>query len=145
MAVVSTLSNHYKYQLMDKQIDLSADTLKIMLMNNVFAFDKDAQPTKTEIDALGQEVTGANGYTTGGATIANPVLTEDDVNDRGLFSCDDVSWTASGGDIGPTGAAIIYDDTSADKTVVGCIDYGEDYTIPTGSSFWIKDIEIETT
>ena len=30
-------------------------------------------------------------------------------------------------------------------TVVGCIDYGVDYTIPNGSSFLIKDIEIDNT
>ena len=35
-------------------------------------------------------------------------------------------------------SAIIYDDDSADDTVVGCIDFGTDYTIPDGSSLQIQ-------
>ncbi len=143
MAVVLTLSNHYKYQLMDGKIDLLADTLKIILMNNTFAFDKDADATLADVTA--DQLATANGYTQDTKILANPVLAEDDVNDKGHFSCDDPSWTASGGDIGPTGAAIVYDDTTTDDTVIGCIDYGVDYTIPDASAFVIKDIEIDIT
>jgi len=143
MAVVLTLSNHYKYQLMDGKIDLSADTLKIILMNTTFAFDKDADATLSDVTA--DQLATNYGYTQDDETLTTPSLTEDDSNDKGHFSCDDVTWTAAGGDIGPTGAAIIYDDTTSDDTVVGCIDFGVDFTIPNGSSFLIKDIEIDNT
>jgi len=43
MAVTLTLSNHYKYQLMDKQIDLSADDSKILLINNHYEDGSDNQ------------------------------------------------------------------------------------------------------
>lgn len=143
MAIVLTLSNHYKYQLMKKLIDLSADTLKIILMNNTYAFDKDADATLADVTA--DQLATLNGYTQNDKTLANLVLTEDDVNDKGSMTCDDVSWTAAGGSIGPTGAAIIYDDTTADDTVIGCIDFGTDYTINDESSFLIKDIKITTS
>ena len=143
MAVVLTLSNHYKYMLMDGKIDLSADTLKIILMNNTFAFDKDADATLADVTA--DQLATEFGYTQDDKTLTTLVLAEDDANDKGNFSCDDPSWTAAGGSIGPTGSAIIYDDTTADDTVIGCIDYGVDYTIPDASAFVIKDIEIDTT
>jgi len=143
MAITLTISNHFKYQLMDKQVDLSADTLKIILMDNAFAFDKDAHATLANVTA--DQLSTANGYTQNDKTLDNLVLAEDDTNDKGKMTCDDVTWTASGGSIGPTGAACIYDDTTSDDTVIGCIDYGTDYTIGDGSSFSIKSIEIDVT
>jgi hypothetical protein len=145
MAITMTLSNHYKYQLMDKQIDLSADTVKIILMNNTFEFDKDADATLA--DVTGDQLASLHGYTQNDKTLANLVLTEDDVNDQGIMTCDDIEWTASGGNLGngATGAAILYDDTTADDTVIGCIDYGTDYTIPDGSGFQIIDVDVATT
>ena len=143
MAVTMTLSNRYKYQLMKKKIDLSADTLKIILMDNSFAFNKDTHATLADVTA--NQLPSANGYVQNDKVLENKVLTEDDVNDKGVMVCDDVKWTASGGDIGPTGAAIVYDDTTVDDTVIGCIDYGEDFTIPNGSDFGINNIEIATS
>lgn len=107
MAITLTLSNHYKYQLMKKRIDLSADTLIMILMNNTFAFDEDAHATLADIAA--DQLATSNGYTQNAKELANKVLTEDDVNDKGKMVCDDVSWTASGGSFGPTGAAVILD------------------------------------
>ena len=143
MAVVSTLSNHYKYMLMDSKIDLSEDTLKIILMNTTFAFDKDAHATLASVTA--DQLATGDGYTQDTKALTNLVLAEDDVNDKGVMTCDDVSWTADGGDIGPSGAAIIYDDTTSDDTVIGCIDFGQDITATDGADFEIKSIKINNT
>ena len=203
MAITQTLSNHYHYQLMKKQIDLSADVLKLILMGPEFVFDKDAHATladtkKTawqastayaESDII--EPTTPNGHsfkcTTAGTsgesepgtwntgngetttdnsvtwteektdvqlptgygymqdnkTLDNKVLSEDDANDRARMTCDDPSWTADGGEIGPIGSSLIIDDTTSDDTVIGCIDYGTDYTIPNGSTFVNENIIID--
>jgi hypothetical protein len=143
MAVTLTLSNHFKYQVAKGNADLSADALKIILMNTTFAFDKDADATLSDVTS--DQLSTGNGYTQDNKELANKSLTEDDVNDKAKMTCDDVSWTADSGSIGPTGAAIIYDDTTSDDTVIGCIDFGEDFTIPDGSSFQITDIEIDLT
>jgi hypothetical protein len=143
MAVVATPSNHFKYQLAKKAIDLSADTIKIILMNTTFAFDKDSHATLANVTA--DQLSTANGYTQDNKELANKSVTEDDANDKAKMTCDDVTWTASGGAIGPTGAAILYDDTTSDDTVIGCIDFGTDYTIPDGSSFQLQDIEVDLT
>jgi len=134
MAVTLTLSNHYKYQLMRKQINLSADDLKIILMNNTFTFDKDAHATLADVTA--DQLATSNGYTQNDKTLTGMVLTEDDVNDKGHFVCDDPSWTAAGGDIGPTGASLILDFSSLDDTEFFTTE--EDRTFTAGTSSWVN-------
>jgi len=143
MAVVSTLSNHYKYKKSNGDIDLDTDVIKIILLNTTFAFNKDTHATLANVttDQLSTEY----GYTQNDETLANKALAEDDTNDRAEMTCDDVTWTASGGSIGPTGAAALIDTTTSDDTVIGCIDFGTDYTIPNGSTLEIKDIVIRET
>lgn len=139
MAITVTLSNHWRYQLGKKMVDVSADTFKIILMNDTFAFDKDVHATLADvISSPSAELPTNYGYTQQNKALSGGSWAEDDTEDKGIRTFDNVTWTASGGDIGPTGCAIIYDDTSADKTVVGCIDYGTDYTIPNGASFQIQ-------
>lgn len=143
MAIVSTLSNHYKYQKMAKQIDHINDTFKIILMNDSFVFDKAAHATLADVSA--SELATGHGYTQQNKTLTGGTLTEDDTGDRAYRIFDDVSWGASGGSIGPTGSALIYDDTTSDDTVVGCIDFGTDFTIPDGSTFQIQSPTISDT
>jgi len=137
MAVVLTLSNHYKYQLMRKQIDLSADDLKIILMDNTFAFDKDAHATLADIDD--HQLATSGGYTKNDKTLTTPVLTEDDGNDKGHFTCDDPSWIATAGGIGPTGAACIVDFSSLDD--VEFFTTAIDRTFTGGATHW-EDVDL---
>jgi hypothetical protein len=138
MAITVTLSNHWKYQLGKKLVDISGDDFKIILMDDSFAFDKDAHATLADVIASpSHELATANGYTQQDKALSGGTWAENDTDDKGIRTFDNVSWTASTGSIGPTGSAVIYDDTTADKTVVGCIDYGTDYTIPDGASFQI--------
>ena len=149
MSIVSTLSNHWKYQLGKKQVDVSADTFKIILMSVAFVFDKDAHATLADvISSPSAELDTGFGYTQQNKELSGGSWAESDADDEGARTFDDVTWTANGGDIGPTGCAIIYDESSGvaspfvSPTVVGCIDFGADFTIPDGSSLQIQDIEI---
>lgn len=139
MAVVATLSNHFKYLKNTKAIDFTADNFRVALMSDAYAFDKDAHEEWADVSA--SEIANGNGYTTGGALLANIVNTEDDVNDRFSAAWDAVTWTASGGAIGPSGSAIIYDDTVTGDPIVGCIDFGVDITAADGTDFEISSIE----
>ena len=141
MAVVSTLSNHFKYQAMKGEIDFNSDTFKMILMNDSFTFDKDAHATYANVS--GEELSNGNGYTTGGITLLSGELTEDDANDQGKMAWShNPTWTASGGSIGPSGAAVIYDDDATDDTVVGCIDFGTDYTATEGLGIQVMSGEL---
>ena len=79
--------------------------------------------THTTLAATGgTEVANANGYTTGGATLANVAVTTVTTNDA-KFDADDVSWTASGGAI-TASYGILYNDTDTDDPPVAFIDFG---------------------
>lgn len=144
MSITNTLSNHWRYQLGAKAVDIANDTFKAILMNATFVFDKDTHATLADVVASPScELATGNGYTQQNKTLSGGSWAENDTDDKGIRTFDNISWTASGGSIGPTGSLVIYDDTSADDTVVGCIDFGTDYTIPDGSTFQIQAPVIE--
>lgn len=138
MAIVATLSNHFKYMQSTKEIDFESDTFKIILMDSAFSFDPDAHATLANVTA--NQLASGNGYTQNDKALAGVTVTEDDTGDRARVTWTNATWTASGGSIGPAGAAIIYDDTTSDDTVVGCIDFGTDYTIADGSSLQFQNL-----
>lgn len=136
--MASTMSNHWKYALLDA---VSSDTFKIALMGGSFVYNKDSHATYADVSA--SELSTGNGYTAGGATLANFDLTEDDVNDKGAVTWDDVTWTASGGSIGPSAGAVVYDDTMSDDAIVGYIDFGTTRTATDGNDFTIESLRLE--
>lgn len=134
--MASELSNHFKFQAYSGNIDFDAHTFKMALMATGFVFNKDTHATYANVSA--SELATANGYTAGGATMSGVTVTEDDTNDRCGVTWSNVQWSASGGNIGPSPGAIIYDDTSADDTVVGYIDFGSDQTATSGGTFTVS-------
>jgi len=143
MAITVTVSNHFKYQKDKGNVDMSSDAFKVILMNTTFAFNKDSHATLADVTA--DQLATSHGYTQDSKSLANPVTTEDDTDDCGKTVWDDVEWVADGGSIGPTGSAIIYDDTTSDDTVYCCIDFGTDYTIPDTASFQLRTLVGKTT
>lgn len=137
--MANTVSNHCKFQLGSGAVDFANDSFKIILMDTGFTFDKDADATYADVSA--SELATGNGYTQNTKTLANVALSEDDTNDRLSVTWDDIVWTASGGSIGPTPGAIVFDDTTADDTVVGFIDFLSDQTATDGGTFTVPNIE----
>jgi hypothetical protein len=117
MAVTVSLYNHTAKRFAEGS-NASGDTYKVMLCTAATFTAADttlAGITKTE-------VANANGYTTGGATLANVAVTTVTTNDA-KFDADDASWTASGGSI-TASYAILYNDTDANDPPVAFIDFG---------------------
>lgn len=138
MAVTVTIPNHIKYLLATKQVDFLTDTFKVILMNSTFSFDRDSHEIIVNVNSS-QLATG-NGYTQNNKTLTGVSILEDDTNDRAQITWDNPEWTASGGSIGPTASAIIYDDTVANDPIVMHISFGTTYTIVDTASFSIKNI-----
>lgn len=108
------------------EIDLSSDVLKCALVDPTFTFDRD---TITKYSHLGSdELATGSGYTAGGQPLTNVVVTTDEELGESVLTCDTIAWAATGGDLGPTKGAIIYDDTHADKLIVAYISFGENIT-----------------
>jgi len=135
--MITTVSNEYKYRLLKAT---ETDTHKIILMQTGFTFDKDAHSIYADVSA--SELTTANGYTTGGATLTGVVVTKDNANDKAILSANDVQWTASGGTIATSGA-IIYNDTMPDDPIVQFLDAEGALSTPDGIVFQINDIALE--
>lgn len=136
--ISNALSNHLKYKLAIGDIAFDTDSFKIILMNNTFTFDKDTHATYANVSA--SELATANGYTVNTKILAGVAISEDDTDDRAEVTWSNVSWTASGGSIGPSNGAIIFDDTTVDDTVVGFIDFGSAQTATDGGNFNIISI-----
>ena len=134
-------SNHCKYMVAKKHVDFESDSIKVILMDATYTWNKDTDATYADISA--HELATGFGYTQNATTLANAVITEDDTNDRMECVYDDVTWAASGGNIGPTVGAIFYDDTTSDDTIVGFLDFGSAQTAADGSNLVIQNIKIQ--
>jgi len=139
MAVITTNSNHYKYQLATAKINFLTDTFKMILMTPAFSFDKDTHATLADITA--SQIATGNGYTQNSITLAGVSVTEDDTNDRMIATWNNVTVTASGGAIADFGSIIIYDDTTTDDTIILHTNLDTTVSLPNGLSFLAQNIQ----
>lgn len=80
--------NSAKRDIMNGSINLSSDTLKVMLVTNAYTPNVDTHTKRSDIT---NEVSGT-GYTAGGATLANKTVTVDNAANQGVFDADDLVW-----------------------------------------------------
>jgi len=117
--------------LAEKAHNLGSDTLKVALTNTAPNATDDHFADITEISA-------GNGYTAGGtqATISSSAQAS------GTYKLvlADVTFTASGGSIGPFQYAVLYNDTATNDELIGYWDNGSAVTLSDGESFtWDAD------
>ena len=110
-------------------INLSTDTFKAALTNTL-----PVQDTADELADITQIAAGF-GYVAGGATLTTVTYAETGAG-TGIwkFSSDDVTFTASGGDIPAHQFLVLYSDTSIGDKLVGYVDRGSSATISDGNS-----------
>lgn len=113
---------------MNGEIDVSQ--LKFMLRDSSGTFTA----TDTVVSDLGGSEVSGNGWTAGGESLANAAVTIVDT-DGAMIDADDISVTASGGDIGPTRYGVVIDDTDADPEVLWHYDFGSSQTAGDGTQF----------
>jgi hypothetical protein len=95
-------------KLVDGTHDLNTHVFKMALFNSSFSVATTTYSTTNELST-------ANGYTQGGATLANITLGES--SNVVTFDADNVVWTASGGSIAAR-YAVIYNNTDGAKTIL---------------------------
>lgn len=118
----------------DGTIDLDSHTFKIMLTTNSYTPDRGTHTQKSDVT---NELSTAFGYTAGGATLSS--VTWGQTGGTATFDAADVSWTASGGSIGPFRNAVIYDDTAGnDELLCYCVLNSSDLTATDGQTFTIQ-------
>jgi len=111
--MASGIYNRFKANLMNKELDLEADTIKGMLLDNSHSFVA-THNTKSEIVA--NEISGT-GYTAGGQALANKAVTQAAAT---KWDADDLSWTGTFS----AWHLALYDDTLAGDDLICSIDFG---------------------
>lgn len=84
----------------------------------------------------GTEVTNANGYTTGGATLTGVAVTTVTTDDA-KFDANDVTWSATGSGI-TASFAILYNDTVTNDPPVAFINFDGSESAGAGTDFVIQ-------
>lgn len=106
MAASITFYQSFREYMADGSIDLDTDTFKVMLVSSSYTPNAGTHTAKADVT---NELSTANGYTAGGATLGS--VTWSRSGGTVTFDADDTTWTASGGSI-TARYAVIYDDTS---------------------------------
>lgn len=119
--MASGIYNRLKANLMNKVVDLEADTIKVTLYDTNHSF------TATDTDyTTSNELTTTGGYTQGGMTLANAAVTEAATT---KWDADDVVWTSA---TFTAFHAVIYDST-ASNDLIASIDFGGAKTVAAGT------------
>lgn len=122
--------NAFAEHLAEKVHNLQSDTLKVMLTNVAPIATNSVRADLTEIAA-------GNGYTSGGAQAVQ--VASEQTSGVYKLTLADVTFTASGGSIGPFRYAELYNDTptSPADPLIEWWDYGTSLTLTSGNSFTV--------
>ena len=111
----------------EKKHNLGTDVLKVMLTNTAPVA---ANSVKTDL----VEIAAGSGYVAGGSQAVQTTS----LQAAGLYKLvvGDVVFTSSG-TIGPFRYAVLYNDTAANKELIGWWDYGSSLTLNSGETFTV--------
>ncbi len=130
------MANYVKFDqfvedLAKKVHNLNSDTLKVMLTNTAPVAGNSVMADLTEIAA-------GNGYTAGGS--AATFVSGAQSSGTYKLVLNDVTFTASGGSIGPFRYAVLYNDTptSPADPLIAWWDYGTSITLTNGNSLTVN-------
>lgn len=121
-----TLYPNFKLKVTDGTMDLDSHVYKIILLNSSHSFNA-AHTTLADITA--NQIATANGYTQNDKTLASVTLNLSSGTVK--WDAADVTWTATGGNITASYAAIYNDSTTGDLLVASiAFDGGEESAGP---------------
>lgn len=116
-----TVFEEFAANIGDGEHDLSADTLKLGLIDNSLApTAADASPAWGDYSA--NEVSTAGGYTANGETLTTVTYTEAD--GVATLDADDVDLVQNGSGFTDAYYGILYNDTNASDAAIGFVDLG---------------------
>jgi hypothetical protein len=111
--------------------NLGSDNLKVMLTNTAPVATNAVLADITEISA-------GSGYSAGGTQATQVSNTQTSGTEKLILG--NVTFTASGGSIGPFRYCVLYNSTQASpvKPLIGWYDYGTNLTVTAGNSFQVQ-------
>ena len=121
--MASGIYNRFKANLMNKEIDLEADTIKVALLDSSHSF---TATDNTWSDVSANEVSGT-GYTANGKDLSSKSVTQAATT---KFDASDIEWTSS---TFTTSHAVLYDDTMTNDDLICSIDFGGSQSVSSGT------------
>ena len=111
--MASNLYQEGLLRIMNRNIDLAADTIKVLLLGTGYTPNKDHQFVS---DVVASELSGT-GYTggfggSGRKTLASKALAKSDTTDKAYFDAADVTWSAI--NAGTIGYAVVFKEITSD-------------------------------
>lgn len=151
--------NTLKSALLQANVDLVNDTIRVALYNDTisYTFDQDNHDTIADVldGATAEEFGGSGGTGYSRKDLTSGAVNPDDTNDRGFYDASDVSWTSLDGET--IQGVIVYQQIGGDDTtpgddqivtVINDVDAG-DLPLPTNGSEiqlnWSGDGILEVT
>lgn len=129
MAVTAFVYGGFLQSVMNKEVDLDSDSIKVMLVTSSYTPNQDTHRYRSSVVA--NEVSGS-GYTAGGSALSNKSVSYSAGNNTFTFDADDVTWTPS---TITARYAVFYDSTpgsSATDPLIAYWDFGADVTSSNG-------------
>lgn len=113
--------NQAKADLLNGDLDLAADDVRVLLLDAAGAYSFDADDQFVADLTPGSNEFSDTNYVR--KALTGEAVSQDDANDRAEFSADDVTWTALGG-TDEVGAIVIYKHVTndADSRLIAFID-----------------------
>jgi len=134
MAVTCKFSEQFILETYSGEHDVTSDSLKCILLDTSFTgYDPETMADYSDISA--NEIATGYGYTQ--KTLELTTVAASIVSNKPTITCDDVSWTATGGAIEACIAMAIINDTHASDTIVCCLEFGATYTPAQDTTFKI--------
>ena len=121
MAITQAMCTSFKEDVLNKEQDLDADTLKIALYTSSATLG-----AATTAYSATNEISGT-GYSAGGVTLTSTTVAT--TGTTAYFDADDPEWTSASF---TARGALIYNSTNADKAIA-VLDFGGDFTVSSGT------------
>lgn len=121
MAITQAMCTSFKADVLNKEQDLDADTLKIALYTSSATLG-----AATTAYSTTNEISGT-GYTAGGVTLTSTTVAT--TGTTAYFDAADPEWTSASF---TARGALIYNSTNADKAIA-VLDFGGDFTVSSGT------------
>ena len=134
------ISNGFRVRVANGEVNFSSDVFKAIVMAEGFSFNPATHALYA--DVIASEIGGGNGYTVGGASLSGVAIAQNNTDNRADVTWNTVSWTATGGDVGPCAGVIIYDDTLTGDPILGYINFGGTYTVAQGGTATVANIRV---
>ena len=138
--MAGTIANNFRVLIAQGAVDFDAHTFKAIAMKEGFVFNPATHDLYADV-STSEQATGF-GYTAGGVAMTGVSIAQNDTDARADITWNNITWTASGGDVGPLAGVIIYDDSLTNDPIVGYINFGGAYTVADGGTATVANVKV---